>query len=149
MNIDSTKKHQNNLHRSLIRDRYISRITKEEKTADQNCKKMEKLEKLEQTALENLKNTTMKHEYVQNRFRYAFGPSLNHPSKLGTQSFRNFQELEEIQQEDEIETKDLNQSAEEESSLVNHSEAFMSRKRKKVNSNISTKKRGIDNKSKL
>lgn len=88
--------YQTHIKRTYMRSRYLGRINQIERKSKLNKKKLKRLENYEAQALQNLKNTTVQHEYVQSRFQHAFGPGLSVSTNLGAQSYRSLHQLEEI-----------------------------------------------------
>jgi len=142
--------HQNNRKRSQIRNRYLGRINQIERAAKINEKRLKKLETYEAQALQELKNTTMQHEYVQSRFRHAFGQPLTLVTNFGSHSYRSLQQLEKIEQERVKDSKLLEEEREvnkdnAESSVKKSEEEIVTKKKKNSKFSIGKNKRKENN----
>ena len=71
----------NNLSR--VREKYMSKIKDIETITKAKQRKIKKLEEAELSILNQLKNTTMLHNYVQSKFEEAFWPGLSISSHFG------------------------------------------------------------------
>ncbi|CAI2364679.1 unnamed protein product [Moneuplotes crassus] len=96
---NSIRNHEVKMQRTLARNRYLGRMKREEREANKNYERMKSLEKLEEQAISNLKNTTLQHEFVQNKFRFAFCTSTNTLLNFGASSHKSFKDLEAFGQE--------------------------------------------------
>lgn len=59
-------------HRNELKRKYLAKINQEERRTKRNNLKIKKLEEIETSALDQLKNTTMLHNYVKSRFEDTF-----------------------------------------------------------------------------
>lgn len=94
--------------RSQIRENYISKIQYIERAAKRNKKKIKNLEKVEMSIIDQLKNTTMVHNFVQSKFEAEFSQGLSISSNLGSNSYRAHNVLFNESSQREIQDDSMN-----------------------------------------
>jgi hypothetical protein len=110
----SIQGHKNHiLQKQRTKQQYIEKIQEVEKTTERNKKHIKRLEEIEKDVIEQLKDTTMMHQYVQSRYEGLFWSGLTNSiiskksqnlfplnlsgddiyDQLGAQSFRESDDL--------------------------------------------------------
>ena len=129
-------------------------MNKVQRETKMNEKRLKRLGNQEMEALDRLKNTTMQHEFVQSRFKHAFGPALSISTNFGAHSFRSLKQLKEIEKEREkkndlTESKDENDDEEPDSLYMTLDQTNKNSNTHKNTPRMKKKIRRKKNKSKL
>jgi hypothetical protein len=75
--------------RNRVRQKYLSKMRNQEQITKHKKKKLKRLEEAELSVMDQLKNTTMIHNYMQSKFEEAFWPGLSISTNLGSNSHRS------------------------------------------------------------